>query len=311
MQTGGQALRREAQAPTQSRRRSRRLRAALLYGGLAGASLAAPSLARRLARRLPDVVAERLVLGGMIAAGWTTVAILERVRPFDPEWNRSRGDGRTDVAHMVLTGGLSQVVVMPAAAFLAPLRDRESTPWIMRLPLAARVAVLLCAFDFTHYWHHRLAHETATMWRFHSVHHSPERLYWGNAGRFHLVDITLDLLYEVAMLTVLRPDSQTTVAYTAFRAIYGQIQHCNIDVDSGPLNRVLASPEVHRWHHSTDPAEGNANYGAVVSLWDQLFGTLFLPRERAFDAELGIAGDEQLPEGWVRQFAAPFRRARN
>jgi hypothetical protein len=32
-------------------------------------------------------------------------------------------------------------------------------------------------------------------------------------------------------------------------------------------------PDAHLVHHSIDAAEANANFGAVLSLWDRLFGT--------------------------------------
>ncbi len=72
---------------------------------------------------------------------------------------------------------------------------------------------------------------------------------------------------------------------------YGQIQHGNIDLDSGPVNAVLATPERHRWHHSTVVAEGNTNYGAIVATWDRLMGTAWLPADRPFDADVGIGGE--------------------
>jgi sterol desaturase/sphingolipid hydroxylase (fatty acid hydroxylase superfamily) len=31
--------------------------------------------------------------------------------------------------------------------------------------------------------------------------------------------------------------------------------------------------DAHLVHHSIDAAEANANFGAVLSLWDRLFGT--------------------------------------
>ena len=48
----------------------------------------------------------------------------------------------------------------------------------------------------------------------------------------------------------------------------------------GPLNYIVGSAETHRWHHSRVPRESNANYGNTVIVWDLVFGTWFLPRER-------------------------------
>lgn len=286
--------------------RARRRRAWFLYGGMVAASLAGPALARTLGRRFPRLVADTLAQGGLILAGWGTLAVLERTHPFRSAWNRDHGDTRTDVAHAILTSGLAQLANAAFASLLGPKRPRRGFGWFQRLPLAGRVAVLVLTFDLTHYWHHRLAHERPPLWALHAVHHSPRRLWWGNATRFHPVDLFLDMAYESVSLSFLQPDHGTRIAYTVLRGIHGQIQHCNVDVDSGPLDRVFATPGIHRWHHSDNPAEGNSNYGAVVSIWDQVFGTHFLPEDREFDVVVGLSGGEEYPEGWVAQFRAPF-----
>ena len=51
------------------------------------------------------------------------------------------------------------------------------------------------------------------------------------------------------------------------------LQHANVDLRSGWLNRVLSSNEVHRWHHSSRAAEANCNFGSALLLFDHLFGT--------------------------------------
>jgi sterol desaturase/sphingolipid hydroxylase (fatty acid hydroxylase superfamily) len=46
----------------------------------------------------------------------------------------------------------------------------------------------------------------------------------------------------------------------------------------GPLNWVIAGPELHRSHHSADVAESNHNYGNNLIIIDVLLGTRHLPR---------------------------------
>jgi sterol desaturase/sphingolipid hydroxylase (fatty acid hydroxylase superfamily) len=44
-----------------------------------------------------------------------------------------------------------------------------------------------------------------------------------------------------------------------------------------PIDRVLrmivVTPEMHRVHHSSEPAETNSNFGFNLPWWDRLFGT--------------------------------------
>jgi hypothetical protein len=53
------------------------------------------------------------------------------------------------------------------------------------------------------------------------------------------------------------------------------------------LGHVIIVPSLHRTHHSTQRCEHDSNYGAVLSLWDRLFGTL----SELKPVEIGIKGN--------------------
>ncbi len=297
--------------PVEGRRRGSRALAALLYGGTVVAGLAAPAIKRRLSRRLSPPVAELATTAGLIGVGWSSVIVAEQLRPFRPEWNRAHGDVATDALDVgtsaAATKVLGSLLALPVRRVMADRVRRGSSP-LERLPLAARVVVTIHAVDLYHSVVHRIAHEWGPLWRVHAVHHSAPRLYWLNATRFHPVEMVMEGTAEAIVLSVLGAGEDTVLAHTVVRALYGQIQHGNVDLDSGVVNQVLATPERHRWHHSTVAAEGNTNYGAIVSTWDRLMGTDWLPEDRPFDAAVGVGGDPDYPQGWLDQLAAPFVR---
>jgi sterol desaturase/sphingolipid hydroxylase (fatty acid hydroxylase superfamily) len=68
---------------------------------------------------------------------------------------------------------------------------------------------------------------------------------------------------------------------------------------------AFSTPGVHRWHHSIDGAVGNHNYGAVLSIWDLVFGT-YLDRPR-LAGPVGIADLPAFPTRYLAQLASPFR----
>ncbi|MGI9577617.1 MAG: sterol desaturase family protein [Microthrixaceae bacterium] len=283
-----------------------RQRAALLYGGAATSALAAPGIKRLLSRVMPRPAADALAIGGLSAGWWVLISRMEKAHPFREDWNRDHGDTRTDVADLVVSGGVGRSV---AAAVTAPLtsaittrRNSKRGP-ISELPYWVQAIILVLAFDLGHYTLHRIMHEHIG-WRFHAPHHSSTRLYWGNATRFHPVEYAMDGAHEFVTLALLGPSSDANTAFSVFRGSYGQIQHANIDLDSGVLNEFLATAERHRWHHSTAPEEGNSNYGAIVAVWDRLFGSAAVP-ERPFDAEIGI-DDPDYPTSYVGQLVAPI-----
>jgi len=262
---------------------------------------------------LPADANEGLVFASAIGVAYTLIAVLERLLPHRSEWNRPQGDVRTDLAHLFITGvGTHQLVkgslygvAMGGAAWLSARLGFGLWPAHWH-PLSQLVLALLIA-ELGHYWFHRWSHERALIWRLHAAHHSAPRLYWLNATRFHPFDLFFLIVFQTLPLILLGAPSRTFTLYTLFTAIYGQIQHCNIAVRSGPLNWIFSTPDLHRWHHSTDSREGNANYGAVLILWDVVFGTFFLPRGRAFTGAVGIEALPRFPRGYLGQLLSPFR----
>ena len=74
----------------------------------------------------------------------------------------------------------------------------------------------------------------------------------------------------------------------------------------GFLNYIVGSAETHRWHHSREPREANANYGNTVIVWDLLFGTrLLLPD---WDVEALGLKDAGYPRAFLGLMRAPFKR---
>jgi sterol desaturase/sphingolipid hydroxylase (fatty acid hydroxylase superfamily) len=56
--------------------------------------------------------------------------------------------------------------------------------------------------------------------------------------------------------------------------------------------------------------EANTNYGSNLIVWDLVFGTFFLPRDREPPDAIGIADMPDFPRGYLAQLAAPFQWAR-
>ena len=252
-----------------------------------------------------------LVVGQGVGA--IAVAVTERLRPFRPEWNRSHGDVGTDVAHVLVSGGGAAQLARPVAAALgvaiagALSRHLGLDVWPRAWPLLAQLALALVIAELPQYWLHRWQHEHDWLWRFHSVHHSSPRLYWLNAARFHPVDLGLLYLVGYVPLIALGCPEETIMLFALFDAVFGMLQHGNIDVRLGWLNRVFSMAEPHRWHHSRVLDEANTNYGSNLIVWDLVFGTFFLPGDRQPPAAIGIADMPAFPQTWAAQMAAPFR----
>jgi sterol desaturase/sphingolipid hydroxylase (fatty acid hydroxylase superfamily) len=244
---------------------------------------------------------------------YTLVAGLEWALPHRSEWRRPQGDVRADLTHLLVTGpGASQlgmsIVSGLAVVCTTWLSGRLGAGlWPSDLPVAAQLLLAILVAELGHYWFHRLSHENAWVWRLHAVHHSAPRLYWLNATRFHPLDLVCLVVFQALPLVLLGIPPRVFLLYAIAQACYGQLQHGNIDLRTGPARWLFSTPELHRWHHSTDAREGNNNYGAILITWDLVFGTYFWPRDRRFAGPVGIAGMPRFPTTWTGQVLAPFR----
>jgi sterol desaturase/sphingolipid hydroxylase (fatty acid hydroxylase superfamily) len=57
------------------------------------------------------------------------------------------------------------------------------------------------------------------------------------------------------------------------------LRHSHVRLSYGPfLDRILLSPTLHQTHHGCAPQHLGKNLGGMLSIWDWLAGTLYIPR---------------------------------
>lgn len=156
--------------------------------------------------------------------------------------------------------------------------------------------------DFLGYWTHRLFHRGG-WWHFHAVHHSSEDLDWLGSLRVHPVNEIINKLTQVTPVLLLGFNPAVTLSSAPVLTLYAIFLHANLNWDFGPLRRIIASPVFHRWHHSRLNEAWDKNFAGLLPLWDILFGTYYMPKNR-FPENFGIC--EPIPEGYLRQFWSPF-----
>ena len=246
----------------------------------------------------------------VVTAG--VVTWLEARFPHRAEWQPDRKEVATDMTFMAVV----QLALPPLIGFLftyaliGPARALDlpiARIWPHGWPVWAQGVLMILAVDFMRYWLHRAAHENATLWRLHAVHHSVQQLYWLNTARFHPLEKGLQMLLDSTPFLLMAVDARVLALYYVAYSTNGFFQHCNIDLRYGALNYVVGSAETHRWHHSREPREANANYGNTVIVCDLLFGTWVLPRDR----EVGPLGlREPYPRPFIGLMKAPFGERR-
>lgn len=137
--------------------------------------------------------------------------------------------------------------------------------------------LLLIAVDFIHYWTHRWEHEIRALWTHHSVHHSSPIYNYSTAFRVVFSRQFFDVAYYF-VLVLLGFHPILIFACLQIIAVYQFWLHTQLIGRLGPLEAVLMTPSHHRVHHGSQPQYLDKNYGALVVVWDKLFGT-FAPEQ--------------------------------
>lgn len=210
-----------------------------------------------------------------------SVTLLEVYFPYRGTWLPKSSDVFNDASFMVIV----QVLLPQFLTYLFVVSiinhgANDASLWPSHLPDSVQVVLMILLADFLRYWLHRASHEFMPLWQLHAVHHSPDKLYWLNVGRFHPLEKALQFLFDALPFIILGVDQSVLSLYFVFYAVNGYFQHSNIDLRFGWMNYIISSAELHRWHHSDKVEESNKNYGNNIIIWDIFFGTYFLPKYR-------------------------------
>jgi sterol desaturase/sphingolipid hydroxylase (fatty acid hydroxylase superfamily) len=278
----------------------------LIYPGILGGSALGVAL---LSQRVPVVVAMGVV---NVLAGAAILAA-EAALPYRRAWQGAHGDVGTDLGYLVMTGAALLLAGTPlmaafgaAAAWLA--RDGGGTLWPAHWPRLLQLALALLVYELGSYSFHRLCHHTR-LWRLHSVHHSVLRLHGLNAIRSHPIDLLLAVATTSGPLLLLGVDERLFAQVTVIGTVNMWLQHANADLRTGWLDWVFVTPNIHRWHHSTQMREQQHNLGANLVFWDVVFRTRLAPPDRAPPEQVGTGHDRPYPESFLGQLLAPFTAA--
>ena len=165
--------------------------------------------------------------------------------------------------------------------------------WIA-LPLSALVVFNLLVRGFISFLTHFLMHKVPILWSLHRVHHLDTELDVSTTVRFHPLEFVANLVVGLPIVAVFGLTPWVLLFYEILDAAVTVFSHANIRLPGTlerPLRYIIATPDLHRVHHSSWQPETDSNFSAVFPIWDIVFRT-FRTETRAPQEtmELGLEG---------------------
>ena len=182
-----------------------------------------------------------------------------------------------------LLNGLIKWFFLIGPAMAAILWASSRSVGLMRLlplPYAARTAVIFILFDLWLYFWHLANHRIAFLQRFHRAHHSDTEMDVTTALRFHPGELILSAFIRLPVVVLLGMSFMQLALFELLLNISVLFHHSNLAVPENwdrALRAAITTPDMHRVHHSADPAGTNSNFTSILSVWDRLLGTFKVP----------------------------------
>ena len=256
----------------------------VVAAAVVGLALVLPPLADHLHQRAAGSFLGDVVKGWSLTvlhpAYWIFLAVLMAA---EWRWPACTGEGllsvggAQDLAWLLLAPLFGLTIV---AAYLSVLEWVYVHPLhsvaldvnaVLGTVITAVLAFLLA--DFFMWLSHFIRHKVKPLWRFHQVHHSQEQMSALTDNRVHFFEslVSATIAYIPARLLGLGDEA---AVFLAFATVYFTgFTHANLRTHLGPLRYLLVTPQSHRIHHSTEMPHWDHNFGAVLSVWDRIFGT--------------------------------------
>ncbi|TND10013.1 MAG: putative transmembrane protein [Bacteroidetes bacterium] len=192
--------------------------------------------------------------------------------------------------------------IFAAAGMTLPLVDLHTL-----LPSTfVRFLLFFIIIDFTQWFAHYLLHRVNFLWQFHKIHHAQETLGFASTRHFHWGEYLVLKPAAWIPFGLLGFSAAEYVLYYIWIAYFLTFfSHCNVNLKFGFLNYIFITPETHFWHHSRNiPAQYGVNYASSLAIWDLIFRTYYLPKDK--EPILGIP-DNDVPDTFLGQMGYPFK----
>lgn len=173
-------------------------------------------------------------------------------------------------------------------------------------PFCLQVIVAFLLVELVRYATHYTQHKIPFLWKLHAVHHSVPEIYSLNNYYTHPIDYILRNILSFPVLALVGFNYEV-ISVVAVLSTVGMFAHSGADYNLGFISYIFSTNRLHRWHHSALPSEADKNFGASLIIWDQVFNTFYLPKDRIAPEQSGLLENHPYtPSGFIEIVFYPF-----
>jgi sterol desaturase/sphingolipid hydroxylase (fatty acid hydroxylase superfamily) len=228
----------------------------------------------------------RYVLVGCLVAA---LLLLERLRPASAKQRGAWLDNIIVFAVSFMTSSATGPLIAVAETGLINAAGGGLVD-LRAMPLWMGAAIYLVAMDLGEYLFHRAQHAIPWLWAMHSLHHSDPGMNISTAQRHFWLDPAMKAVSIWLAVALLFRASGPILAIYAAVSLYHLFTHANVRVGFGPLSWLWNAPQYHRLHHSRDAAHFNANFAALLPIFDVISGAYRAPMAGEYP-DTGLEGE--------------------
>ncbi len=213
------------------------------------------------------------------------------------------------VIHLIIHTGFAFFIIMLSDA--AKLNGFGLVYWLNANVVFTIVISFLLLDLFGGWLVHWVQHKIFPLWKFHVIHHSDNNVDVTTSLRHHPVESVLRGVFFMMAIVISGAPMYAVMIFQTVLILATQFTHANIQLPAWldkPLSYVFVSPNMHKVHHHWQQPYTDSNYGAVLSIWDRMFGTY----QQLHHSQIRYGLDRHYPneedENWLMLMKKPFQK---
>ncbi len=216
----------------------------------------------------------------LLICGMMVLWIMEGVLPFvalrykTSKWRHASVNLYFTIIHLLIHTGFAFLIIIfsDRCKFLG----FGLVNWI-HASVTWSIIISFLVLDFFGGWLvHLVQHKTLLLWRFHIIHHSDNKVDVTTGLRHHPMESILRGIFFLLGVMFSGAPMYAVMIFQTLLVFSTQFTHANLLLPKyleGALSYFFVSPGMHKVHHHRQLPYTDSNYGAVLSIWDRIFGT--------------------------------------